>query len=508
MTIHSLSEIDKLHSCAAKCVIHRHRIMYPELGVFATQLNKFKNNVTELSQEPYWQKYFNSLKRIRFDMCATPLLTEHRNQKISEVYSDLNSHLKNCHMIYPEYAPAALSVLNSLKNVSNNSANLLVDKLLELAKPYSKCAWVIKESRFIPHIEHILAGYPEIAPHVEIVHHTRLTLFNTCYDVVNVIGSPIWFPDKVFTAPRAIVMNILQYEWMHDSWNPPETFIAQYTSLRPKEKRFKEEEQVGSLQLPAESVLLQIESQELISAPVREPHRDYEEIEARCVLLEGETAIFFEADESSKILVIDLEEDEDCRVRSINISALQPGAFVLVRRSGGGDYLVPVADEIMGNKAQYARECQADWKKRLREYVIKHNLFETSIALLELGSDLANEINVRNWMYSRSIKTRKLADFAAIMRLIGLEGKTVEYWKTMQFINSAHRKAGYKLKSMLLSQVDNISPEEFYKNGKIEFKLAEDDKDTKLTAYRVETLLPQTYNIAFSRIGIPFKIGE
>lgn len=94
------------------------------------------------------------------------------------------------------------------------------------------------------------------------------------------------------------------------------------------------------------------------------------------------------------------------------------------------------------------------------------------------------------------------------MRLVGLENHANEYWSSMEFIGRAHRKAGYRLRDMLLNQVDKISPDEFRRSGKVEFKLSENDEDAGLTAFRVEDILAKTYKVSFSQIGLPFRLGS
>jgi len=76
----------------------------------------------------------------------------------------------------------------------------------------------------------------------------------------------------------------------------------------------------------------------------------------------------------------------------------------------------------MGNEAEGARMMQGLWKTRLREAARLSSLLGLSLKLIDLGSGRANEVNVRNWMLYKSIKTWEYNDFAAIMQLVGLGG--------------------------------------------------------------------------------------
>lgn len=507
MKLVTLDEINKVYQCAARYTVHRHRIKYNEFGQFCIGLNSFRNRISEAANDLYWQKYFSYLRHFRFGLCAAPFLNDYRDSRILEIYNDLSDHLRRCSAIYPDFAQPAWQLLALLKNLYRDGKNPLLDKLVELSKSKQYVAWVVKESRFISHVDEAIQADFETLHHVEAIHHTQLSA-SKCYDTVIVIGSPRWFPDNVFTSPRANTIDIVQYSWMRDTWRLPETFVAPYTPTRSKHVAFTEDNTFDELEIPAESLMLSLDNEAIVAHTSQESRREYEEIEARCVVLEGEQAIFIGADDSTNILIIDIDEEEDNRVRAIPVRELRPGTFILVRTSGGGDYIIPIADQIMGLDASLARQRQHEWKQLLKEYVIKHGLQKTCMDLLHLGSNIANEINVRNWMFPRNIKTRSRTDFLSIMRLVGLENQATEYWNTMEFINRAHRKAGYQLRRMLLSQVDKIASDEFKRHGKIEFKLSEHDDDARLTAFRIENILPETYTVSFSRIGVPFKLGS
>lgn len=131
---------------------------------------------------------------------------------------------------------------------------------------------------------------------------------------------------------------------------------------------------------------------------------EYENVEAVCIFLEGDLAVLIEASEGAKTLVIDPDEDSNNCIARIFVKDIK-SVFILVRTGGGGDYIVPVADKIMGDQAPQTREYQRSWKESLRNYVKRIGLLKKQalICSLSLGSYLANETNVRNWMSPREI---------------------------------------------------------------------------------------------------------
>lgn len=503
----SVADVSRVYQYVLDPLICRHRIAFRELGDFSRSLNSLYSHIGEEADEEYWQTYFRELRRLRFELCAAPALNQYRDDRVGAIISTLSSHLKNCRALYPASAEPANALLHLLKAIQVVDKNPLLDKLVELAQSELKTAWAIKDSRLVVRCEEVLDSYPSLKNNLQIVHPSQLTSA-TCYDALVVIGSPRWFPAYIFTSPRAPRIDIVHFDWMHDGWKVPNTFVENYTSSRADKAPVREFGEQPEPDIPEETILVNVDSRRVSSIAAEGERFEYDDIDARCIVFEADTAMFVAADRSATILVIDLEEHEDERVHTIEVDELTPGTFVLVRTSGGGDYIAPIADQLMGDKAEWARSVQSDWKTRLREYVVKNGLLKTSLDLLDIGSEIANETNVRNWMSPRNIRTRDEHDFRAIMSLIGIEDRSREIWQTMKLISNAHRSAGRQLTKRLLGLIDEIPANEFKRNGMVELRLADNDEDAKLTAFRVEEILPETFKVPYSRISVPFKLEK
>lgn len=508
MSVSLFKDVVTLYDKSASTIITRHRIEHPALGNFCVGLNSFGSTLGEIAIEDYWQKFLVPLKRLRFGLCAAPFPKEYRFERISTIAGELQHHLRLCQKLYPDFADHAFAILDLLTELLDHPQDPLLDKLLELTGTDQKIAWVIKESRLIPHVEELVAKLN--LPRLNIVHPLQLKDL-TCYDRLIVIGPSRWFPESVFTAARAGQIDILIFDWIKDRWKPQNVFVSPHKSSGPSSRNYitVEERETSSRweDIDPESLFIIIDKASSVTSTLNGDRDEYEDVVAMCMFLEDDWAVFIEASEGAKTLVIDPDEDAGHRIAHILAKEIKPGMFILVRTSGGGDYIVPVADKIMGNQAQQAREYQKRWKDLLRNYAKSNGLFKTSIDLLDCGSDLANEINVRNWMSPRSIRTRKYNDFLAIMRLVGLESAAQEYWTIMKRINRAHHKAGFEIRNLLLEQVKDLNMEILQKQGRMDFKLSSDDEGG-LTAFRVESVLPETLEVPYSRIGQPFKLED
>jgi len=259
------------------------------------------------------------------------------------------------------------------------------------------------------------------------------------------------------------------------------------------------------INLPA--IDIQRFAQKAIEGPSHPGEEQEDFIDARVCLLEDGWAVFLEADDAASVMVIDLDRSHKTPVRRIKIGDIQPGIFVLLRTGGGGDYVVPVADRIMGDDAPIAREFQKEWKRFLRSK-IKSLGYETVIRQLTLlGSERANRTNIHNWISERSIRTYNVQDFRAIMRLIGLDKDTDYYWDMMNKIAKAHLKAGMDIRTMLLEQVKTCDIDTLKKTGRMEFTLPS-DQSVSITAFQVREFIPDIIPVHPVRINYPFQVEE
>ena len=198
-----------------------------------------------------------------------------------------------------------------------------------------------------------------------------------------------------------------------------------------------------------------------------------------------------EDDDSSRMLIIDFSRDKARRVVRLSVADIEPGMFVLRRSSGGGDFIVDLANRILGVRKNYLRSRQREWKDKLRWHVLEHGYDETVRHLLSLGSLIASYQNVRNWISPRHIKTNSMVDFKAIASLTGLSSECEQLWDEMTEIRRAHQAAGAQVSKMLLRRVSRADGAELQRLGYVDFDLGAEDGGT-LTAQRVLERVPDS----------------
>ena len=509
-----LARVNSVYSCIRTLILDTHFVSFPPLARFSAELHAFSKMVGEAHDDPYWSSFIRPLKRYRFDLCASPWSAESLKDYTLDRYNEATKHIEGCHQIFPSLATPAKLLTEKLIDIFEEGYDPIIDGLHAIATSLqsndsqrSDTAILIKESRLVPIARHAISNAPDFAHWPVLVPHNVRDL--STYHQMVVVGPPYWYPEFVFTAPRATSIDVLCYDFMSVHWKPESAFVAPIKgSYRARQIKI------------AHSLPMSISSTEDILPPSADIDRvmdrarkesdrksEDEVVIARLLDLEGEMGVFIEAEGEAKVLVIDLNEEAKNRVKRISHQLLEPEMYILLRTSGGGDYVVPVADRLLGSQADILREMQQTWKARLRIAVKQNGMDKTINSLKVLGSKIATHQNIRNWMSDRTIVTADPGEFAAIMRFIGLQKEIETYWQAMRRIRGSHIRAGRRIKQRLVQQVNKSDLAELERVGFMEFTLGEQDAGS-LTAYRIRSTAPQTVGVLPSRIDNAFRMED
>jgi hypothetical protein len=518
----SLTEASAIYECGCNSKIVRHFVSCPDFKQFCLKLKQFEKLLGDAADDGFWRPLLPALKRYRFEMSASPLPFDYPAVFTPSLSAMLNKTIKHCREVYPGYAVHLEELSSYLIKLAEIAINPLLDFLAGFLNSdgMHESALLLKESRLIPYTEKIIQ--PVLHNPVDCISIQQYR-GSKCYQTVVLIGPSRWYPEFVFNAPRANEIHLVSYKWIMDKWEPKPVFVASYKGAgekgsgrqrdvvaaeRPKTNKLHAGTYIGF-----DEILPVINWEEISSGITKRDFSDdtgtvYETVDAKLFLLEGQAAVFL--DGNAKVLVIDLDGDEDddekeeARVKRIPAADVQEEMYLLLRTIGGGEYLIPVADQILGEHAQKARSCQKHWKTLLREQVNRKGTQAVANALKLLGSARANEINVRNWIGERNIRPANYSDFEAIMKYIKLESKTPDYWKMAEAIDEAHRKAGFHIRKLLLNQVLSTDLSVLEKTGRMDFELEKEDGGS-LTAFRVTGISPASYTVPLTRVGHPFE---
>lgn len=528
MTETSLTAATAIYACCSSVQVKYHRVLHQAFEDFSIRLRNLERALDDDAGNEYWRPFMRSLKRYRFEASAAPLGFGNPFLMSGELLRRLHGHLKQCHMLYPQFVAPAQSLLETLDKLVEEDENPLLDETVRVANSVnegagSRLTVLLKESRLMAAFESILRSR-NLLNLIGVVGEGQLR-GSRCYDEVACIGPSRWFTDHVFGAPRAPRVDVIVFEWIRDERRDTPVFLG---SMKPSgdaevdwrditdEVRRDAAELSRSLprddreRIEVEELLPSLDLSQISGRLARQSSvsgAGHEEVEGLLFQLEGGSGVFLDAGEGSSWLVINLEEEEAARVKRVSVASIESGVYVLLREGGGGDYIVPVADRILGRAVATARGLQHAWKSKLREVVQQRGLYAVSRELGKLGAIRANESNVRNWMSERNIRTDDERDFTAIMQLVGFDGEKDEYWENAALIDSAHRRAGSHIRKLLLREVLTSDLSELRQRGRMKFELSESGGGQML-ALRVVAKAPNTDLIPASHVGHLVELEE
>jgi hypothetical protein len=496
-----LQKADWLYQAARTARIDRRSVDHPVVSKFSDQLMRLFRGLGDVDQDSFWVDTLRALFVARLQLFGLPLPLNHSALIAADTMSFLRNNVNRCQYMFPDWATELDAVVSLLEQLRRSEVNPLFSAMGPLLDVNARAAVLVRNSSYILPLESFLAEAALQNVSVLVASHLRP---KTNLDQLFVIGPTAWFPTWVFSAPRARHIHLFHYTCVRDEFQLTQVF-QQLPGTRPP-RLLTIHEQLA-LAVTAEEVVTVQELSDATLWVLSETHKgsssDEETVLAHVVLLDGDCAVFLE--ERTWIDLIDLEADGDVLQRSL-IEDVVSGQFLLLRTERGGDHVTAVADRLLGKYAIPYRELQQAWKVRLREEVESRGLFEVAISLLDCGSTCADETNVRNWCSPRNIKTQDRRDFAAIMQLIGWDGREAEIWDTMVRIDSAHRRAGHLIRQQLLEQVRRADLSELDRAGQMGFTLPVAGGGS-ITAYRVVSRIPDRVSVAVNRLEQPFDQG-
>lgn len=504
MSFMTIDVANTIYKCSTPTHIHRYMTYHKDFYKLCKSIRTFDRTLATASNDEYWAIFMRWLKRYRFYMLAAPLPFNWQDPQLPDLSHRMIHHIARCRTLYPQFALQAQELLDLFLQLASSPLNPLLERLTGiLARLEGSTALLVKESRLVPFTE---TAIQPIQSNATVLAPSQID-YSMCYQNLIVIGAISWFPKHIFTAPRANTIHLISYRWLANKYNPEPAFIG--TSQTPSQQIQTTKLETTTEELFDPEELLPIIDARTLSKRF-EPDNSDEDVPAKLLSLAGGMGVFVEADDQTSLLVIDLDDDESEEesnpMQRISLGNLRPGMFILLRTRGSGDYIVPVANKIMGTElTNRVRYRQAHWKKLLKQAVDQRGLFETCIDLLDLGSQRANELNVRNWISSRTIRPNDPDDFRAILRLIGLEADFDKYWEDAEIIVRAHRKAGFDIRRQLLQQIRKSDMGQLRKKGQMEFVLPEADGGS-LTAFRIEYIDTHIIQIPFSHLGELFPL--
>jgi hypothetical protein len=525
MNTATIEDVSRLYETQRQPLVQPLRADHELFRQFSLRLQKFLQALHPIRDSEVVVPSLRILKRYRFDMCAAPINFAHPSIISADILHRLDGFAERYQSAYPRQHERFIDIVQALKSLVESDDNPLFREITTHLHSGSACAILLKESRHIKVFEQILITN-RLEEHLTVLSQHQLRRGNACYDKLFVVGAASWFPEFILRAPRAQKTYVINYSWLSGRINKPKPAFDGWEKLRsyypghssnvsvlPSLELETSSVDEGALpEISPDDVVPQVNLSEVMKEASHSGDGQNDEqvfVAARLCRLEDGTGIFVEDREGARSLVIDLEEEDRSKVKRVVAGYLRPGMFVILRsdEDDEADYIVPLANGLLGTRANGLRKFQSRWKVALRGTVTQHGAAATIRTLVEKGSIRANEVNLANWMSERSIRTEDRRDFNAIMDLIGLLSDTDKCWAFSGEIDRAHRRAGRLVRKQLMKLVNEIDLMELERLGMMRFELVEIGA-RPLLAVRVAEVSHGSINISQSRLNRPFALPE
>ena len=501
----TLEQATHLYTCAQVQFV-LHTVQDDRFLKLTRLIKSLDRELGERISDEVWRGFRGSLRRYLFSISSAPI--PFATLKEESWFGALPSKLSLLRSLYPETGDVLREVGSLLHSLSQSHENPMMDKLLEIGGVIDgNASLLIKEPRLVQAAEEALASaglkqLKVITPQILTTPEGHVRLI--------VIGAFRWFPQFVFTAPRAPKIDLVGFKGVVDRPRVEEAFAGSIRSGDAKPAYQGVFGEDSSDFCYADELVPCINWDRAVQGLLTRVQRtsEEEEIEARLVVLAGGRGVFLDA--GGQVLAIKLQTNgagDETHQDWINVEMLEPGMALLLRTAGGGDLIVPTADKVLGYQAVELRVRQSEWKGLLRQNVLKLGMKEVCRTLKHYGSTRADSWNVRGWMSHRSIKPQNYEDFLAITRLISAEETTQVLWENACRITAAHQKAGQHIRARLLKEVRKADLRDLRRLGRLDFQLPEEDGGS-ITAFVVQSIETKHYNIPASHIGQVFEGDE
>lgn len=522
MSLGFTSEIYKLQTSAA---VTESVVEHAGFEEFCFRLRNLEKTIKPMEDDS-WSDPIRKLRHFRFDQCAAPIGFGNIEVMDQEKLDNIEREILLCSLPYQAISRDVSKIMECLRDLVQANENPLLHKITEFIDCDCRTAILLKEARHIVLLDEILKTNSQWQ-NVQIVSQRQLATLNITFDRLLCVGRSSWFNEFVFRAPRSTETRVIRYSWLPDSDCRKAPSFRGWKDLRTKlekvNKLSESKEPVFSIgastvrhrnwELPDEDLIprfdLAVIAERFQSVNASSDQAAFrEDVQARLIELEGGRGTFVESD-SSGVLAIILDENNTGQVERIPISSIAPGIFLLLRGDADSDeeYIIPIADRILGKKADKLRRFQRGWKAKLRAVVQAEGFRNTVEKLRAAGSTKASEVNLRNWLWHRNIRTDEPEDFYAIMRIIEMGDMEKTCWGYAKQIDSAHRRAGRKIRTELFRQIRETDMSNLEQLGEMIFKL-EGIGGRPMLAVRIIRVSDFVSNVAHQNVNRIFYLEE
>jgi hypothetical protein len=488
----TFAQVDALYELAERAEIRAIAVSDPEVQRYDTLSTRLKRALVGGSE--YAQQVLGRVRRIRWELHTIPIPTSSPDLDLSGTVRDLRSLIRpSSSILGSEVALLLDDAADALAELSIRDVSPLAEQLAALLT--TETVILIRDQRNVSRVERWVRSR---ASNSRVLAGSQADLPTGSHRIV-ACGAFRWFSPAILMAPRAHEIVSLRHAWLTDTADVNGLLGEPFPGVT---RRIRQSgDTPASLEaVDPDELVPEVDWARLGAVATPQAH---DAVRANLFLLAGDARVFLEADEGPSVFVVLPDAPRDHRVRKLETRAIQPGAFLLLRTSRGGeDAIRAAADELLGQRAPILRALQAEWKGRLKSIAESRGIARVTDELANRGMRARN---VRYWLSEDNIRTASAADFQVLMGYVGLGDRAGTLWVAMEQIDNAHREAGQRIRAILEEQVERADLDALRTSGVLAVNLQQRDAGA-LTIYRVEARAPTAVTVPHTMLRIPESV--
>jgi hypothetical protein len=474
---------------------------------FSSAVYLLSRSARSLDDDTGWREFLYPARRARNILTTVPLPLSHPALGVAPLLDQLERSLPALRVYGGDEAGAlgAEAAAAGREIAAAGDAPLLDAVLGAVAPAGTPCAVLLPIPEYTGPVERHLresAGRPDLA----VLSRHDMANLDTIGRLV-VVGPLYWYDrhEYVLTSPRAPEIVVLKWSWFREQQPPRAQLDGSRGGVALRMRPLPASS--SGLSIGASDERITIDWASVGHELSRSADSDtWDMVPARAAVLAGRHAVLLPESGDRPVWLLDPQAPAEHRVARVDVADLEPGHVILLRTSGGGDLIVPIADEILGRAAPELRRLQRLWKSKLGSWARNHRSIRRAAAeLRRAGCSTANTQNLRNWLGERSLRTESHSDWRAIMDAIALNSQGEEIWQAMGRLHSAHIEAGRSMARRLRDIANTVPLDILHSTGTQAFTLP---SGGSVTAFRIESFSPAVLECAPSRLMVATEVRD
>ncbi|MGG3641178.1 hypothetical protein ABES38_07320 [Bacillus gobiensis] len=504
--MNSFQAVNTIYENANQYELHFHRLQHFSLRSFSTALYHLEKSISrsELSHELILGDIISSFRKYRFYVVASLISFDNYNTFLEKV--KLEQLYNRCRLLFPNILDELENCYVAFESLIKSYENPVLDYIKENIDTRLNTGVLLKATSDYEAMKRLLENL-SIQSQWKLI-GPQILKTNNFFEQLIVIGPTRWFPTFIFNSPHAPKIHIVTYKWLERKFQEESylggemtkstIFSGRYVKYHdPFFQRDEQEEVILDTNIEKTIDYSHVE-QQITTRKQNNVNSEEEIVVARLVILSSHKGIFFE-DVSLKNIFSIYSDSDGFTVGNTSINEIEPYSYVLVRTGTKQDLIRTKADEIIGISAQTYRKFHMRWKNRLKTFVLRNGIGSVQLALEKHGVKNPTESNIRNWMSEDNIMPASETDFKAILKFVKLVEKESKHIKVAKLLRRAHQEAGSLIRTKLIEEIKNTDLASLELRGEHVFNLP-DEKGVSFTAYRVEYISEQHYQIPSSEL--------